>query len=53
MANHFAYAAYTAPHWPIQAPAEYREKYRGVYDVGYDAIRNARIARQNSLELFQ
>jgi len=45
----FAYAAYTAPHWPIQAPAEYREKYRGVYDVGYDAIRNARIARQKQL----
>ncbi|MFP5006563.1 sulfatase-like hydrolase/transferase [Acinetobacter pittii] len=45
----FAYAAYTAPHWPIQAPAEYREKYRGVYDVGYDAIRNARISRQKQL----
>ncbi|MEQ1306528.1 arylsulfatase [Acinetobacter bereziniae] len=47
----FAYAAYTAPHWPIQAPAEYRDRYRGVYDVGYDAIRNARIARQKQLGL--
>jgi arylsulfatase A-like enzyme len=47
----FAYAAYTAPHWPIQAPTEYRDRYRGVYDVGYDAIRNARIARQKQLGL--
>ena len=47
----FAYAAYTAPHWPIQAPQEYRDRYRGVYDVGYDAIRNARIARQKQLGL--
>ncbi|MFC3902059.1 arylsulfatase [Acinetobacter marinus] len=45
----FAYAAYTAPHWPIQAPSSYREKYKGVYDVGYDVIRNARIAKQKQL----
>ena len=45
----FAYAAYTAPHWPIQAPEEYRNKYKGIYDVGYDAIRNARIAKQKQL----
>ncbi|ENU91257.1 hypothetical protein F971_03164 [Acinetobacter vivianii] len=45
----FAYAAYTAPHWPIQAPLEYRERYRGVYDIGYDAIREARISRQKQL----
>ncbi|MCS4299018.1 MULTISPECIES: arylsulfatase [Acinetobacter] len=47
----FAYAAYTAPHWPLQAPAEYRDRYRGVYDAGYDAIRNGRIARQKQLGL--
>lgn len=47
----FAYAAYTAPHWPIQAPVEYRERYRGVYDVGYDVIREARISRQKQLGL--
>ncbi|MNG46628.1 Arylsulfatase [compost metagenome] len=45
----FAYAAYTAPHWPIQAPQEYSDKYKGTYDSGYDAIRNARIARQKQL----
>ncbi|ENW03197.1 arylsulfatase [Acinetobacter beijerinckii] len=47
----FAYAAYTAPHWPLQAPTEYRDRYRGVYDVGYDVIRDARIARQKQLGL--
>lgn len=47
----FAYAAYTAPHWPLQAPAEYRDRYRGVYDVGYDVIRDARITRQKQLGL--
>ena len=45
----FAYAAYTAPHWPIQAPEKYINKYKGVYDAGYDEIRNARIARQKQL----
>ncbi|MFW2102406.1 arylsulfatase [Acinetobacter guillouiae] len=47
----FAYAAYTAPHWPLQAPAEYRDRYRGVYDAGYDVIRNGRIASQKQLGL--
>ena len=30
----FAYAAYTAPHFPLQAPASFIEKYRGKYDLG-------------------
>lgn len=47
----FAYAAYTAPHWPLQAPAEYRDRYRGIYDAGYDVICNGRIARQKQLGL--
>jgi len=41
----FAYAAYTAPHWPIQAPDEFIAKYRGRYDTGYEAIAAARLAR--------
>lgn len=45
----FAYAAYTAPHWPIQAPKQYSDKYKGFYDAGYDAIRDARIKRQKQL----
>ncbi|MGH8330013.1 MAG: sulfatase-like hydrolase/transferase, partial [Pseudomonas sp.] len=30
----FAYAAYTAPHWPLQAPDDYLDKYRGHYARG-------------------
>ncbi len=35
----FLYAAYTSPHWPLQAPPEYIEKYHGKYDIGYDSLR--------------
>ncbi|MDH6152186.1 MULTISPECIES: arylsulfatase [Paraburkholderia] len=45
----FAYAAYTSPHWPLQVPDPYLHNYVGKYDVGYDAIRDARIARQKAL----
>ncbi len=38
----FLYAAYTAPHWPLQAPPAFIEKYRGVYDIGYDSLRTLR-----------
>lgn len=38
----FLYAAYTAPHWPLQAPEEYISKYKGRYDVGYDSLRSLR-----------
>ncbi|NIB40672.1 arylsulfatase [Pseudomaricurvus alkylphenolicus] len=41
----FAYAAYTAPHWPLQAPAEFSDKYKHIYDVGYEAIAEARLKR--------
>lgn len=41
----FAYASYTAPHWPLQAPREYIDKYEGVYNGGYDTIRSKRIER--------
>ncbi|MEO6637268.1 MAG: arylsulfatase [Ginsengibacter sp.] len=38
----FLYAAYTSPHWPLQAPPEYIEKYHGKYDIGYDSLRSFR-----------
>ncbi|SMC19015.1 arylsulfatase [Andreprevotia lacus DSM 23236] len=44
----FAYAAYTAPHWPLQAPPDYIDRYMGRYDAGYAAIRAARIAKQKA-----
>ena len=45
----FAFAAYTSPHWPLQAPKQYIERYKGRYDVGYEVIRQARIKRQKQL----
>jgi arylsulfatase len=47
----FAYAAYTSPHWPLQAPKEYLEKYRGRFDQGYDTVRSSRIERLKKLGL--
>jgi arylsulfatase len=47
----FAYAAYTAPHWPLQAPRQYLDKYKGRFDQGYDSVRLARIERMKSLGL--
>ncbi|MBB5708700.1 arylsulfatase [Sphingopyxis panaciterrulae] len=47
----FAYLAFTAPHWPLQAPRHLIEKYRGLYDKGYDALREARLAGQKRLGL--
>ena len=45
----FAFAAYTSPHWPLQAPAEFIDRYRGRYDAGFDAIKQARLDRQKRL----
>ena len=39
----FAFAAYTAPHWPMQVPDEYLDLYAGQYDDGYDALRERRM----------
>jgi arylsulfatase len=45
----FLYLAYNAPHWPLQAPEEDVEKYRGVYDVAWQRIRRARLERMKRL----
>ena len=45
------YMAYTAPHWPLQAWPEDISKYKGVYDGGYEAIRQARYKRQVEMGL--
>ncbi|AXQ27601.1 arylsulfatase [Solimonas sp. K1W22B-7] len=45
----FLYYAVQTPHWPIQAPDQYLDRYSGVYDAGYGAIREARIGRQKAL----
>lgn len=45
----FAYLAFTAPHWPLQAPDELIAKYQGVYDEGFEVVRAQRIARAKEL----
>ena len=41
----FLYLAYTAPHWPLQAFPEDIARYRGVYDAGWDRVREERYQR--------
>lgn len=45
----FGYLAFTAPHWPLQAPAEDIARYKGRYDEGFDVLRERRLARQREL----
>jgi arylsulfatase len=45
----FLYLAFNAPHWPLQAPEEDIKKYRGKYDIGWDSVRNQRLAKQREL----
>ncbi len=47
----FAYLAFSAPHFPLMAPAETIAKYHGKYDGGYEAMRDARLKRQIALSL--
>jgi arylsulfatase len=49
----FHYIAYNAPHYPLQAQKEDIEKYRGVYDAGWDRIRQARFKKQQDMGLFE
>lgn len=39
----FAYLAYTAPHWPLQAPRDAIAKYGGFYDDGPERLRWKRL----------
>lgn len=45
----FAYLAYTAPHWPLQAPERTVKKYKGTYEEGYKETLKRRLARQKQL----
>ncbi|MGZ3949705.1 MAG: arylsulfatase [Flavisolibacter sp.] len=42
----FAYLPYTAPHWPLQLPDDWRAKYKGKFDIGYDSLRVLRFQSQ-------
>ncbi len=47
----FAYLAFTAPHWPLQAPKDLIAKYKGRYDAGPQALRELRLDRMAELGL--
>lgn len=45
----FMYVSYTAAHWPMHALEKDIAKYRGKYDAGYQAVRDARYRRMVEL----
>jgi arylsulfatase A-like enzyme len=45
----FFYIAYTAAHWPLQAPESEIQKYKGVYDKGWDETRKNRFEKLKKL----
>ena len=47
----FAYLPFSAPHWPLQAPKQSIDKYRGVYDDGPEALRLRRLERLKELKI--
>jgi arylsulfatase A-like enzyme len=48
----FMYLSFQASHSPFQAPEEFVKKYEGVYDVGYDKIREQRFEKQKQLGIW-
>jgi arylsulfatase A-like enzyme len=44
----FAFASYTSPHWPLQVPEAYLDRYAGMYDEGYDVWRARNFERLRS-----
>lgn len=49
----FMYVAYTAPHWPLHALQQDIEKYKDVYKIGWDNLREQRFAKQVELGIFK
>ena len=47
----FMYVAYTAPHWPLHAKPADIEKYKGMYNEGWDVLRETRYNRMVELGL--
>ena len=45
----FMYVAYTAAHWPMQAPESVIKKYKGRYDKGWDIIRQERFQKMKQV----
>jgi arylsulfatase len=49
----FLYVAYTAPHWPLQAPEADIARHRQRYLAGWDVIRSNRYQRQIELGIIE
>ncbi len=49
----FLYLAYNAPHWPLQAPQEIVDKYKGTYMKGWSVLRNERYQRITDMGLIE
>lgn len=47
----FLYLSYTAAHWPMHAPDEAIEKYKGRYNEGWDEMRKKRFERMKKIGL--
>ncbi len=47
----FMYVAYTAAHWPMQAPETEIQKYKGKFSAGWDVLRHERLKREKELGL--
>ncbi|HBJ89436.1 MAG TPA: arylsulfatase, partial [Gammaproteobacteria bacterium] len=47
----FGYLAFTAPHWPLQVPDAWLDRFAGVYDEGWETIRANRIESAKVLGL--
>ncbi|KAK7537161.1 arylsulfatase [Phyllosticta citribraziliensis] len=47
----FGYLPFSAPHWPLQAPKDSVDKYRGFYDDGPAALRLRRLENLKKLGL--
>jgi len=47
----FLYLSYNAPHWPLQAPKEDIDKYRGKYSNGWEVLRKERYNRMIEMGL--
>jgi arylsulfatase A-like enzyme len=45
----FFYVAYTSAHWPLHAPESDVQKYKGMYDKGWDATRQQRFEKLKKL----
>lgn len=48
----FGYLAFSAPHWPLQAPDSSIARFKGRYDNGYEALYESRLASMKAQGLF-